>query len=79
MRVKVRDHGPGIPEEFRDSIFGRFSRVDSTDSRAVPGTGLGLHISKTIVDQHEGTIGFDPAPGSGTTFYIELSTLVGQS
>ena len=79
VRVKVRDHGPGIPEEFRDSIFGRFSRVDSTDSRAVPGTGLGLHISKTIVDQHEGTIAFDPAPGGGTIFYIELPTLVDRS
>ena len=77
VRVTVRDHGPGIPEAYRESIFDRFSRVDATDSRAVPGTGLGLYISKAIVDQHNGAIGVDPAPGGGAAFYFELPVLAG--
>ena len=76
VRVTVRDYGPGIPEEYRDKIFERFSRIDSTDARAVAGTGLGLYISKAIVSQHEGTIGFDPAAGGGAAFYFELPVLV---
>lgn len=72
VRVTVRDHGPGIPQEYRDRIFERFSRIDSTDARAVPETGLGLYISKVIVSRHKGTIGSDPAAGDGAAFYFEL-------
>ena len=75
VRVTVRDYGPGIPEEYRDWIFGRFSRIDSTDSRTVPGTGLGLYISKAIVSRHNGAIGFDPAPDGGSAFFFELPLL----
>ena len=75
VRVTVRDHGPGIPKAHRESIFERFSRVAATDSRAVPGTGLGLYISKAVIDQHGGVIGIDPAPGGGSAFYFELPLL----
>lgn len=72
IRVEVRDHGPGIPDEFRERIFQKFSQADSTDSRQKGGTGLGLYISQVIVERLGGTIGFETEEGVGTTFYFEL-------
>ena len=71
-RVSIADHGPGIPEAFRDKIFGRFSQADTSDARRTGGTGLGLNISKSIIDQHGGTIGFDSEVGVGSTFFFTL-------
>jgi signal transduction histidine kinase len=72
VRVKVRDHGAGIPADFQDKIFGKFSQADSSDTRRLGGTGLGLSITKAIVEKHGGTIGFETAPGAGTTFHFDL-------
>ena len=71
-RVAVTDHGPGIPENFRDKIFGKFTQADSSDTRGKGGTGLGLSISKAIVEEHGGTIGFDTETDKGTTFFFDL-------
>jgi PAS domain S-box-containing protein len=71
-RVDVRDHGPGIPEEFRPRIFRKFTQADSSMTRERGGTGLGLSIAKSIVERLGGTIGFETEPDSGTTFYFEL-------
>lgn len=73
VRICVRDNGPGIPQDFRDRIFGRFSQADSSSTRRAGGTGLGLHISRQIVEQMGGRIGFDTALGKGTTFWVEFS------
>ncbi|MDP3356525.1 MAG: PAS domain S-box protein [Polaromonas sp.] len=72
VRVEVRDHGPGIPKEFRQRIFQKFSQADSSDTRQKGGTGLGLNISKAIVERMGGSIGFDKAQGGGTIFFFEL-------
>lgn len=72
VRVSVEDHGPGIPEEFRSRIFGKFCQAKSARSGKQSGTGLGLNISKRIVELHGGTIGFESTLGAGTTFYFEL-------
>jgi PAS domain S-box-containing protein len=72
LHVSVRDRGLGIPEEFRDRIFQKFSQADSSDRRAKGGTGLGLSISKAIVDKHSGTLSFVSLPGQGTTFTVDL-------
>lgn len=72
LRISVRDRGPGIPPEFRDRIFQKFSQADSSDRRAKGGTGLGLSISKAIVEKHGGTLTFESEVGKGSTFTVEL-------
>jgi len=72
VRVTVRDHGPGIPEEFRDRVFQRFAQADASNTRQRGGTGLGLSISKAIIEKMGGLIGFEPAPGGGTSFFFDL-------
>ncbi len=72
VRVEVRDRGPGIPEEFRKRIFQKFSQADSSDTRQKGGTGLGLNISRAIIERLGGSIGFDTRTGEGTTFFFEL-------
>jgi PAS domain S-box-containing protein len=75
VRVRVVDRGAGIPEEFRARIFEKFSQADSSSGRRAGGTGLGLHISRQIVEHMHGKIGFETRQGRGTTFWVELALL----
>ena len=72
VHFSVRDHGPGIPADFRDRIFSRFSQADSSDTRQKGGTGLGLAITRAIVESHNGRIWFDSELGQGSTFHFEI-------
>ena len=72
FRLSVRDHGSGIPEDFKPHLFEKFAQADGTNSRQKGGTGLGLSIVKQIVERLYGRIWFDDAPGGGTIFYVEL-------
>lgn len=72
VRVTVSDHGPGVPEAFRDRVFEKFVQADSSDTRQKGGTGLGLAITKELVERMGGRIGFDSTPGRGATFFFEL-------
>lgn len=72
IRFFVADHGAGIPEDFREKIFSKFSQADSSATRQQGGTGLGLSICKTIVDRLEGDIGFESTTGEGSTFFFDL-------
>ena len=72
IRIEVSDTGIGIPDRERERLFERFFRAQAALERQIQGTGLGLYISKAIVDAHEGRIGVDSAPGEGTTFIVEL-------
>lgn len=75
-RISISDNGPGIADEFREKIFERFSQADSSDTRQKGGTGLGLNITKSIVEFHGGTIDFKSEIGKGTTFFIDLPKLI---
>jgi len=72
IRFEVRDQGSGIPDNFRNRIFEKFSQADSSTSRKAEGTGLGLNICKTIIGAHHGEIGFDSKPEQGALFWFEL-------
>lgn len=71
-RITVSDQGPGVPEDFRDHIFGKFAQADSSSTREQGGTGLGLAISRALVTQHGGHIGFYDNEPQGTVFYVDL-------
>lgn len=70
--VFVQDQGCGIPEGSEDKVFDRFSQVDSSDRRLVSGSGLGMNISKEIVEYHKGIISYVSKLGEGTIFTVEL-------
>ncbi|VAW78432.1 hypothetical protein MNBD_GAMMA12-929 [hydrothermal vent metagenome] len=72
MRISITDKGLGIPEEFQSSIFNRFTQSDSSDTRKAGGTGLGLHITKIMVEEMGGKIGFKSVTNVATTFYIDI-------
>jgi len=72
VRVGVSDSGPGIPESFRERIFGRFAQADMSHTRQKGGTGLGLSICKRMLEMMGGKIGFSDRTGGGTTFWFEL-------
>jgi signal transduction histidine kinase len=71
VRVEVRDEGMGIPQSQQSKIFTKFFRGDAAAS-GITGTGLGLAVSRDIVESHGGRIGFTSAEGEGTTFFVEL-------
>ena len=72
VRVNVKDYGPGVPKEFQDKLFEKFTQSDSGDTRQVGGTGLGLNISQKIIEKLDGNMGFETIEGKKTTFYFEL-------
>jgi len=72
IRIEVSDTGIGIPDQERERLFERFFRPQAALERQIQGSGLGLYISKAIVDAHDGRIGVDSIPGEGTTFIVEL-------
>ena len=72
VRIEVQDSGTGIPEEFRGRIFEKFAQADSSSGRRFDGTGLGLNITRRLVDAMGGTIGFTTVTGQGTTFHFDL-------
>jgi PAS domain S-box-containing protein len=81
VRVSIRDHGPGISDEFRKRIFQKFAQAETSDARIRQGqgTGLGLSITKAMIERMRGTIGFDTKPGEGTTFFFTLPLLADPS
>lgn len=75
FRVNVTDHGEGIPEEFRRHIFEKFAQANWTATNRKGGSGLGLNISRAIIQHHGGVLAFDTESGKGSTFYFELPIL----
>ena len=72
--ITVKDTGLGIPEEKLEDIFQEFTQVDTSTTRKVGGTGLGLPISRRLIEMHGGRLWAESTgvPGEGSTFFIEL-------
>jgi signal transduction histidine kinase len=70
VRIHVEDHGAGVPEEFRDRLFTRFSRARA--SEALPGSGLGLFIVQRLVEVQGGRAWLEDVEPSGARFVVEL-------
>jgi signal transduction histidine kinase len=71
VKISVKDQGPGIPAREKSLIFERYYRLPQNAER-VPGTGLGLHIARNIVEAHGGTIWVESQPGQGSEFFFTL-------
>ncbi|MBS3766182.1 ATP-binding protein, partial [Candidatus Bipolaricaulota bacterium] len=72
IEISISDEGEGIPEEDLPHVFDRFYRVDRSRSRTTGGTGLGLTISKELVEAHGGEIDVRSEEGEGSTFTVTL-------
>lgn len=68
----VEDHGIGIPPEEMEQIFERYARVESTATRYIGGTGLGLPIVRQIVEMHHGSVWVESTLGEGSTFHVVI-------
>lgn len=75
-KLAVRDNGTGIPADHLPHVFERFYRSDSSRTRKYGGSGLGLSITKSLIEAHGGTIRVESPPGKGATFTITLPCLL---
>jgi PAS domain S-box-containing protein len=71
MRLSVTDTGPGVAPQLHDRLFAPFDRLDA-ESRGIEGTGLGLALSKGLMEAIGGALGVESTPGTGSTFWLEL-------
>ena len=71
-QVGITDHGPGIPVAQQGLLFARVRQLDTKGNSKLPGTGLGLNISKKLVELHGGEVGFESVPDTRTTFWFRI-------
>ena len=75
VHIAVTDSGIGIPPEEQDRVFERFYRVNDSDDQEVEGTGIGLAITRELVDLYRGEIRMQSDPGKGSTFTVVLPVI----
>jgi len=72
IQLVVTDHGVGMSEEQKSKLFGRYERLEREDIEKISGTGLGLFLTRHLVELHGGTITCDTKPGKGSVFTVVL-------
>jgi len=72
VQIEVQDHGIGIPDKLKDKVFDMFSEARRPGTEGEQTSGLGMAISKEIVEAHGGKIWFESQEVTGTTFFISL-------
>jgi signal transduction histidine kinase len=72
VRISVKDHGAGIPEEQLPLIWDRYYKINGVHRRATVGTGIGLSIVKNLLQKHNASYGVDSTVGEGSVFWFEL-------
>jgi signal transduction histidine kinase len=70
--IEVCDSGPGVPPDFVAQLFDRFTRAEDARAGGQKGTGLGLYITRSLLQANGGTIDYLPTPGGGSTFVVKL-------
>ena len=78
LHLEIRDRGVGIDDEDMERVFTPFFRADNEWTRSASGTGLGLVITKAIVDEHGGNISIDSTPGTGTRVHVSIPRMSGR-
>ena len=71
-RIEVQDEGPGIKQEDRDRLFQDFARLSAKPTGGEKSVGLGLSITRRVIEAHGGAIGVDSEPGTGSVFWFTL-------
>ena len=77
--MSVQDFGIGISKEQQNKIFDRLYQVTDPHAKTFPGLGLGLYISKEIIERHKGKIWVKSTKGKGSTFYFSLPLYTSKS
>ena len=77
VRVSIADTGPGISKEEQEKLFQKFYRAESTSGKTI-GTGLGLYITKLLLEKFNGRIGLDSEVNAGSTFWFEIPVYKGE-
>jgi DNA-binding response OmpR family regulator/anti-sigma regulatory factor (Ser/Thr protein kinase) len=75
LTISVEDTGIGIPEEYRERIFERFGQVDASSNRKYEGTGIGLALTKEIIEMHDGSISLESEENQGSVFTLQVPLL----
>jgi signal transduction histidine kinase len=78
FRISVEDTGQGIPNHEQANVFHLFHQVGNHPDLATDGTGIGLYVSKLLIEKMDGKIGFESTDGVGSTFWIDLPLAVSQ-
>ena len=76
IRFEVKDTGYGIPQNAQDELFTEFYRAKSLATSHIQGTGLGLSLVKSVIEAHDGEVGFTSVEGQGSTFYFTLPEII---